>query len=155
MVNKYILDENGDPVPAKDVVEWGKWFETADRVVAKDRLPSGHEVSTVFLGLDHSFSTDPAAEPLLFETMVFRPGSRSELDCARYSTKAEALVGHKEMVALWTEKIAAGDEDEEEEEDEEDPDDEDEDELDDEEDDFDDEDDEDLDDEEDEDEDEA
>lgn len=59
-------------------------------------------ISTVWLGLDHSFGYGP---PLIFETMVFK-GGESDLDCERYSTEEEALAGHAaicEKVGLFAE----------------------------------------------------
>lgn len=63
---------------------------SADRSVVRT-------VSTVWLGLDHSYG--PGA-PIIFETMVFGEGSWTEQDCQRYSTELEARIGHVEMVAL-------------------------------------------------------
>lgn len=37
--------------------------------VAREDAPDGHDVSTVFLGLDHSYN--PSGPPILFETMIF------------------------------------------------------------------------------------
>lgn len=52
-------------------------------------------VSTVYLGLDHSFGGGP---PLIYETMVF--GTDDEHECQwRYSTKEEASLGHDKIVA--------------------------------------------------------
>lgn len=58
-------------------------------------------VSTVFLGLDHSFGEGP---PVLFETMVF--GGKHNEEQWRYCTWDQAEVGHRQVVALVT-KIAA------------------------------------------------
>ncbi|MDR3083419.1 MAG: hypothetical protein LBV60_21295 [Streptomyces sp.] len=65
-------------------------------VASRDRSVV-HIVSTVWLGLDHSFGAGP---PVIFETMVFRHGSRDDEDCQRYSTELEARIGHAEEVAL-------------------------------------------------------
>ena len=54
MTDKYILNENHDPVLCSDLMEWGRWLETADRHVAQDEI-GDVRVSTVFLGLDHNF----------------------------------------------------------------------------------------------------
>jgi len=46
---------------------------------------------------------------MIFETMVFpKHGDWGELDCMRYSTEAEALAGHADMVAKWelTDEVA-------------------------------------------------
>lgn len=51
------------------------------------------EVSTVFLGLDHSFE---GKKPLLFETMVF--GGPNDGIENRYSTWRQAESGHVEIV---------------------------------------------------------
>ncbi len=90
----WILDDDGAPVPARDVISWGLWFETAERHVADDADEgTGVRVSTVFLGLDHSFGDGP---PLLYETLVF--GGPLDGTMRRYATRAEALAGHREMV---------------------------------------------------------
>lgn len=88
----YIL-EGHTPVPVDDVLLWGRWFATADRQVALTTLADGTQVSTVFLGLDHSLR--PLGPPLLFETMVFRDGRDEAYD--RYSTWEEAVAGHAAM----------------------------------------------------------
>jgi len=94
MSDKYIL-EGKEPKPVEDVLEWGRWFETADRRVALTKLPNKVEVSTVFLGLDHSFGGD---KPILFETMIF--GGKHDQYQERYATWEEAEQGHKQAVEL-------------------------------------------------------
>lgn len=91
-----------DGTPIEDVLKWAKNFETQDRKVAKDILPDGKVVSTVFLGMDHRFGEGP---PLIFETVVF-PCEKDfdELDTGRYSTEEEALEGHGKMVQKWSKK---------------------------------------------------
>jgi hypothetical protein len=89
---KYILDERGNPVLEPDLLTWAKWFETADRIVATTTVGEV-KISTVFLSLDHAWGGGP---PLLFETMVF--GGALDQEQMRYSTRAEALAGHTEMV---------------------------------------------------------
>lgn len=66
MSNKYILDGQ-HPVLCNDLMTWARWFEKADRHVASSQF-GDVSVSTVFVGLDHSFGH---GEPLLFETMIF------------------------------------------------------------------------------------
>lgn len=92
----WILDENRNAVPVNANV-WGEWFEDHDQrhvdtttIPAKSRLlwwlglRPDYWVSTIFLGLDHSFGPGP---PLLFETMVFRrwPRWKSYLSSQRIS----------------------------------------------------------------------
>ena len=50
-------------------------------------------VSTVFLGLDHSFGF--GGPPPLFETAIFDRDDRANIDMWRYSTWDEAMAGHK------------------------------------------------------------
>ena len=94
MSGKYILEEK-TPVLTDDLLEWAKWLENADRRVAKTTLPNGVEVSTVFLGLDHSFSE---GKPLLFETMIF--GGEHDTYQERYTTWEEAEAGHQRAIEL-------------------------------------------------------
>ena len=88
MSNKYIL-EGKEAVCCKDTLEWAKWYQTADRIVAEETIGDS-SVSTIFLGLDYSFGDGP---PLLFETQVFGGKLSDEMD--RYSTWDEAVLGHK------------------------------------------------------------
>lgn len=89
---KYILDDAGDPIPCADLLQWALWFETAQRHVADDRI-NGVRVSTVFLGLDHSFSNGP---PILYETMIF--GGRQDQEQWRYQDSASARRHHRRLV---------------------------------------------------------
>jgi hypothetical protein len=94
MNERYKLVEK-EPILVEDLLEWARWYETADRHVAKDALPSGVKVSTVFLGLDHRYDDGP---PLLFETMIF--GGEHDEYQERYSTWDEAFAGHQRALAL-------------------------------------------------------
>lgn len=92
-------DRQGHPMTLE---EWAQSYKTrgAQKRVAETTLPDGKWVSTVWLGLDHSFGDGP---PLIFETMVFESQDHlSDLDCNRYSTEAEALAGHAAMVEKWS-----------------------------------------------------
>ena len=93
MSDYYVL-EGKTPKPAKDVLEWAKWFETADLQIANTKLPNGVTVSTVFLGLDRSFAK---GIPILFETMIF--GGEHDQYQERYATWEEAEAGHKKALA--------------------------------------------------------
>jgi hypothetical protein len=93
MTNKYILDGH-QVVPCDDILDWGHWFETADRIVKKTTVGES-EVSTVFIGLDHRFQG--GGPPLVFESMVF--GGPQDGDQERYSTWGEAERGHEALVA--------------------------------------------------------
>lgn len=91
----YKLDGH-TPVPVYDIMEWGEWFNTAERHVGDTlvRVPFKKvRVSTVFLALDHRFDE---GTPILFETMIF--GGRHDQYCERYATWEEAEEGHKRIV---------------------------------------------------------
>jgi hypothetical protein len=97
----YILDESGEkPVRCDHLEKWAHWFEDSEqRRVAATTFNGGKIfVSTVFLGVDHSFGGDT---PVLWETMVFDPDSRECDRCA--GNREQALAMHAAMV----ERIAA------------------------------------------------
>ncbi len=91
MSNMYILDGK-NVIPCQDILEWGKTFESQNRVVAKYKI-NNLEVSTVFLGIDHGSGI---GAPIVFETMVF--GGDLDMETERYSTWEEAEKGHTLMV---------------------------------------------------------
>lgn len=77
---------------------YGKTNGISNRRIAFTETVTGLEVSTVFLGLDHSHG---GRRPVLFETMVFRhqDGGRDTVAQGRYFTWDEAMEGHKANVA--------------------------------------------------------
>ena len=103
MGDNYIL-EGREPIEEGNLLEWAKWIANANRRVNISRIQFSvynqkgkkkigfHTVSTVFLGLDHSFFDGP---PLLFETIVF--GGKLDLEMTRCSTWEEAEKMHEEM----------------------------------------------------------
>ena len=100
MARLYTLRDH-EPVPCADILEWGRWFESADRHVGSDYLGTIH-VSTVFLGLNHQYGGGP---PLLFETMIF--GGPLDQYTERYSTWTEAEAGHRRAVNMMRERMPA------------------------------------------------
>lgn len=88
---KYIL-EGHTPVLCEDLLKWSAWFEDADRHVNKTEIGEVR-ISTVFLGLDHSFGEEGI---ILFETLIF--GGEFDQRMWRYSTWEEAEIGHREAV---------------------------------------------------------
>jgi hypothetical protein len=61
--------------PEKEaLLQWAEMFEKgSDRIVQQNITLYGERLSTVFLGIDHSFM--PGGPPILFETMLFAPRS--------------------------------------------------------------------------------
>lgn len=103
---KYILDSKGEPVPCENLYQWAQFMEQADRrVLAKTMIGEGDgacTVSTVFLGLDHSFAE--GADPILWETMVFGGVLAEACDrCGGSREQAEAM--HVRMVAKVREML--------------------------------------------------
>jgi len=77
-----------DVVPCDDLMTWATIFERDKTHVGNTTIGEAR-ISTVFLGLDHSFGSGP---PLWFETMIF--GGPLNDECWRYTTYAEAEAGH-------------------------------------------------------------
>lgn len=95
MSGKYILDGK-KVISCEDLYTWRNWFGTATRRVAEDNI-GDVRVSTVFLGLDHSFGE---GRPQLFETMVFGGSLDGEQD--RCATWEESEAMHAAMVKRVT-----------------------------------------------------
>lgn len=86
----YILDENNNPIEST-IEEFSKLSKEKRRVDWTSI--NGTNISTVFLGLDHSWTDDKI---LVFETMVFDGDLDGEME--RYSTYEEAKLGHQIIV---------------------------------------------------------
>lgn len=106
----FILTENRNVIPSS-ASEWAEWFEGDPnrRQVAKTMVPPGTSVSTVFLGMDHSWRD---GSPLIFETMAFDEHGDMEaevlVDQRRCSIWDEALDQHELAVAELRAWRAAG-----------------------------------------------
>jgi hypothetical protein len=93
-MNHYVLD--GNQIRPVSLMEWGRWYEThgPEKHIGLTQV-GDVEVSTVFLGLDHSHTL--AGPPVLFETMTFGGGQVDQWQW-RYHTRAEAERGHATIV---------------------------------------------------------
>jgi hypothetical protein len=87
------FDRDGKPISMADMVILSE--DRGYKIVGRAELHGGVLVSTVWLGLDHSFREGP---PIIFETMDFP----FHLTDRRYSTLEEARRGHEEAVQLVT-----------------------------------------------------
>lgn len=96
----YVLDKDNN-IKEATIEEWIEWRDK-NNVHVGDTTIGDYRVSTVFLGLDHSFD---GGLPVVFETMVFPTGSWSEDYCERYHTYEEALAGHERVVELYKGKV--------------------------------------------------
>lgn len=108
---RYVLGgrDGRTPIAEPDLLKWAGAMELTGRHVALTPLPFGGRVSTVFLGLDHSFGHGP---PLLFETMTFFAADGCDAGgyFNRYSTWAQAEAGHARIVFevrrdIWTGRL--------------------------------------------------
>ena len=93
-MSHYILD--GREPKRTDPVSWRRWFESADRVVARTQIGPDIVISTVVVGLN--LGCDPG-RPLVFETEVTEARVASvEARQERYPTRAEAERGDASIV---------------------------------------------------------
>jgi hypothetical protein len=114
-IEHYVLDKDGNAVLANRD-EWSEFMEHGERHVGYYEA-NGVRVSTVFLGVDHSFGFDlcPDAngKPILWETMVF--GGLMDSHMERYTSIEAARQGHARILnkamrlpmpgSLFTEKL--------------------------------------------------
>lgn len=85
-----------------DLTQFGfrKGFNMNDRLDMKSDIELNritYTVSTVDLGLDHSFGFGP---PLYYETMIFVKGDSMNCYCNRYTTEEQAREGHENILKL-------------------------------------------------------
>ena len=90
----YVLNDKGEPMPCDNVLEWGRFMEDRALRIVEHTMVGTIKVSTVFLGLDHSFCSGP---PMLWETMIFGGPLDQEMD--RYHSLDSAQLGHAQTVA--------------------------------------------------------
>ena len=95
----YILNENNKPVAAT-ANDSSLWMENnpEKKAVKQDHIGDVF-VSTVFLGLDHSFQSNT---PILWETMIF--GGEHDQYQERYTSYEDALEGHQTALNLVNNK---------------------------------------------------
>lgn len=101
MTTNYIL-KNRTIYPCDDLMLWAAWMEENERHIG-DTQVDDIRISTVFLGLDHSFVDN--AVPILFETMLF--GGPIDQDCNRYEDIESAESGHETAISCAKEIIEA------------------------------------------------
>jgi len=95
LTDYYKLGKDGKtPEPVKDLDEspssWGQ-----NKIVKQDHIEEIF-ISTVFLGLDHSYNS--FGPPILFETMIF--GGEHDLYQERYASWGDAVEGHQNAINL-------------------------------------------------------
>lgn len=89
----FTLDENREVIPC-GMQQWAEMFSDGKARTVDYTIVHNCMISTVFLGLDHSFS---GGRPLVFETYITCPGTEGSV-FLRYSTWEHAEEGHKEAL---------------------------------------------------------
>ena len=100
-----VLDENKKVVPVGGAKQWGAFSQDAANREVGFAEVGGMRVSTVFLGINHSFVPGNhllGGPPLWFETMIF--GDPYDGLRQRYSTWEEADLNHKVIVLNLSKK---------------------------------------------------
>lgn len=97
----YFLDENKKPykVGLKEFIDL---YSTEDFIkkikTTKIDWIGDVRISTVFLCIDHRFSIEEDAKPILWETMIF--GGEHDQYQRRYTSHEDALAGHQVALDL-------------------------------------------------------
>jgi len=90
-----VYNRNGDKITYS---EYAQLLVDDDYKVVKQTEKNGYIISTVWLGIDHSFGrffgSEEKSKPIIFETMIFKY-STCDLYQDRYATEEEAIKGHK------------------------------------------------------------
>ncbi len=120
MIDYY--DRAGNPLTLNEWVALTQRYDMDYKRVAVDTVGEAYTVSTVWLGLNHEWRE--GHPPLIFETMTFTAESYHDPDSTgledvdeldhdgddfysdRYSTEAEALEGHRAIVAKLRERAS-------------------------------------------------
>lgn len=105
-------DRRGNPISLAEFVELSQNRKINYKDIKSDVI-NNHLVSTIWLGIDHSFFN--SEKPLIFETMIFKiKDGNIEWDNAsldyyqkRYSTEEQALEGHKEAIKYVLDRVTA------------------------------------------------
>lgn len=96
LAHGHYIERDGIPKMATSLLVWALWTENADRQIA-ETFVRDVRVSTVFLGLDVNYGH---GTPVVYETMIF--GGKHDQYQERYSTRAEAMEGHRDALAMVT-----------------------------------------------------
>lgn len=102
LLNKHWILEN-DKLKEVDLITWATWLENRDgksigRITKQTKIDK-ITISTVFLGLDHSFGF--GKKPVLWETMIFGSKLKALTEYqVRYSSLEDAKAGHEDAVGF-------------------------------------------------------
>ena len=91
-MDMWILNAHGEPVHEPDLERWAHWMADPHARRVAWTVVGDWTVSTVFLGISHSFGLPP----VLWETMVFGPEPWSGASW-RYTSHDAALAEHDQI----------------------------------------------------------
>jgi hypothetical protein len=91
----YILNDRNEVIKA-EYSAYADFMSSPRKIVAQDMIEHV-QVSTVFLGTDHSYASNNP-RPIVFETMIF--GGRQSQKQWRYTLYTEALEMHQKLLLL-------------------------------------------------------
>jgi hypothetical protein len=94
----YILDKKTGEIKTVSMFEWSAWFEDVENRRIEVTEEDDFRVSTVFIGIDHSYGIGDQA--LLYETCVLEGPPTVQGKLYRYATMSEAKAGHWAIVGL-------------------------------------------------------
>ena len=94
MEEYFVLDERGEPRPEPDVEVWTRWFEQADRGIARTSVSPDVAVLTTFRAVDEA--PEPGVAPRLYDTHVF--GGVLDGEEVASATRDEAVAAHEALV---------------------------------------------------------
>lgn len=104
MESYFVLNALGEPQIEPDMEAWLRWYEQADRNIARTSVTADVVVLTTFRGVDDSAAP---GDPLkLFETHVF--GGVLDGEELHHATKDEALAAHARLVDFCRSGAAPG-----------------------------------------------
>jgi hypothetical protein len=94
VLQRYVLDDDGNPVREDDAAEWKEFMkDVARRRVATDEAGKW-TVTTLFMGIDHNLVG--AGPPLLWKTSVVGPQPWGGFSCW-YSSRWKAVSQHDQV----------------------------------------------------------
>lgn len=105
MEHKYIIGEQGYPVPCENLIAWAKWFGTEGLAYRWTDHVGPLRVSTIFLGCNYTLWSVGA--PTLWETMLFNDDDTIDV-FGKPTPKALGqwrFTGRNEAVAFHNKKV--------------------------------------------------
>jgi len=94
----FTLNKQTGEIKEVSAVEWSVWFEDVENRRIEYTNEEDFCVSTVFLGIDHSYGCGD--QMLLYESCILEGPPEIQGNCYRYATMAEAKSGHYAILSI-------------------------------------------------------